>query len=239
MLYNSGMKTTITLKCRRCGSTNIVRNGKKACKLQNYLCKDCGRQFISEQDRTYKGTSAGIDEMIVRALVRGCGIRDVAIILLVSIGKVLSVLVNSHYDLKPMKPHYAQLETDELWTFVGSKSHRQWLIYAYERESAEIVAYVWGDRSSKTANRLREKLKDLGVTYDRIATDDWDSFIKAFANDAHVVGKEYTVGIEGNNCRLRHRMRRIFRKTCNFSKKLVNHFKAFEMTVHYINFGYA
>ncbi|MCL2400395.1 MAG: IS1 family transposase, partial [Defluviitaleaceae bacterium] len=30
-----------------------------------------------------------------------------------------------------------------------------------------------------------------------------------------------------------------FRKSCNFSKKLINHFKAFKMTVHYINFGYA
>jgi len=233
------MKTTITQKCRRCGSTNIVRNGKKAYKPQNYLCKDCGRQFISEQDRTYKGTSAGIDKAIIRALVRGCGIRDVAIILMVSVGKVLNVLVNSHYDLKPMKHHYSRLEIDELWTFVGSKNYKQWLIYAYDRESGEIVAYVWGDRSAKTANRLREKLKNFGVTYDRIATDDWDSFIKIFTKDIHDVGKEHTVGIEGNNCRLRHRMRRIFRKTCNFSKKLINLFKAFKMTAHYINFGYA
>ena len=233
------MKTTITLKCPRCGSTNIVRNGKKAYKSQNYLCKDCGRQFIAESDRTYKGTLAGVDKAIIRALVRGCGIRDVAVILLVSIGKVLSVLVNSHYDLKPKRTHYTRLEIDELWTFVRSKSHRKWLIYAYDREGSEIVAYVWGDRSATTANRLREKLKHLGVSYDRIATDDWDSFIKTFAEDTHDVGNEYTVGIEGNNCRLRHRMRRIFRKTCYFSKKLLNHFKAFKMTVHYVNFGFA
>jgi IS1 family transposase/transposase-like protein len=233
------MKSTITVKCPKCGSTNVVRNGKKAYKPQNYLCKDCGRQFIAEHDRTYKGTKAEINNAIVRALVRGCGIRDVAFILRVSIGKVLSVLVNSHYDLKPKASHYERLETDELWTFVGSKRRRHRLIYAYDRESSGIVAYVWGDRSAKTANRLREKLKSLGVTYDRIATDDWDSFIKTFAEDEHDVGKEHTVGIEGNNCRLRHRMRRIFRKTCNFSKKLVNHFKAFKMTAHYVNFGYA
>jgi len=232
------MKATITIKCPRCGSANIVRNGKKVYKPQNYLCKKCGRQFIAEHDRKYKGTSVGVDETIIRALVRGCGIRDISVILLVSIGKVLSVLVNSHYDIKPKKTHYARLEVDELWTFVGSKTHKQWLIYAYDRSSGEIVAYVWGDRSAKTANRLREKLKSLGVTYDRIATDDWNSFIKTFAEDAHDVGKEHTVGIEGNNCRLRHRMRRIFRKTCNFSKKFINHFKAFNMTAHYVNFGY-
>jgi IS1 family transposase len=46
------------------------------------------------------------------------------------------------------------------------------------------------------------------------ATDDWDSFLVACAEDGHDVGKAYTVGIEGNNGRLRHRIRRVFRRTC-------------------------
>ena len=214
-----------------------MRNGKKTYKAQNYLCKDCGRQFIADSDRTYKGTIAWFFGAIKRALVRGCGIRDVAVILEVSIGKVLKTLVESHYDITPKQKHYTRLEVDELWTFVGSKANRKWLIYAYDRDSGEIVAYVWGDRSAKTANRLREKIIALGVTYDRIATDDWESFIKTFSVDAHDIGKQHTVGIEGNNCRLRHRMRRIFRKSCNFSKKLCNHYIAFKMTLNYINFA--
>ena len=233
------MKATVIMKCPECESKNIVRNGKKAYKPQNYRCKDYGRQFISEQDRTYKGTSSGMTEAIIRALVRGCGIRDVAVIFMVSICKVLSVLANSNYELKPKKKHYSRLEIDELWTYVGSKEHRHWLIYAYHRESGEIVAFVWGNRDTKTAKKLRKQLETLGVTYDSIATDDWSSFKKAFAKDNHDIGKLHTIGIEGNNCRLRHRMRRLFRKSCNFSKKLLNHIKAFEMTVHYINFGYA
>ena len=169
--------------------------------------------------------------------MRGCGIRDVAVILEVSIGKVLKTLIKNNYNFQPKQKHYTCLEVDELWTFVGSKQNRQWLIYAYDRDNGEIVAYVWGDRSAKTAKRLRAKLIELKITYDYIATDDWNSFVKTFSNDTHSVGKQYTVGIEGNNCRLRHRMRRIFRKSCNFSKKLLNHFKAFKMTVYYINFG--
>jgi hypothetical protein len=50
-----------------------------------------------------------------------------------------------------LKKHYASLEIDEFWTFVGSKANKQWLIYAYDREGKEIVAYVLGDRSAKTA----------------------------------------------------------------------------------------
>jgi IS1 family transposase len=51
-------------------------------------------------------------------------------------------------------------------------------------------------------------------------------------------GKEHTVGIEGNNCRLRHRIRRTFCRTCCFSKKLFNHRKAFDMAFFYINYGF-
>ena len=50
-------------------------------------------------------------------------------------------------------------------TSVGNKKNRQWLIYAYHRESGEIVAFVWGKRNLKTANMLRAKLLTLGVTF--------------------------------------------------------------------------
>ncbi|MDR0711370.1 MAG: IS1 family transposase, partial [Prevotellaceae bacterium] len=52
------------------------------------------------------------------------------------------------------------------------------------------------------------------------------------------IGKKHTVGIEGNNCRLRHRIRRAFRKTCCFSKIIRNHLKTFNLAFFYINFGY-
>jgi len=40
------------------------------------------------------------------------------------------------------------------------------------------------------------------------------------------------------DCRLRHRIRRAFRKTCCLSKKLYNHLKAFNLAFFYINYGY-
>jgi IS1 family transposase len=85
---------------------------------------------------------------------------------------------------------------------------------------------------------LEKTLSDLGVSYGSIATDDWDSFVSAFKDKNHLVGKKYTAGIEGNNCRLRHRIRRAFRKTCCFSKKWDNHLKAFNLAFFYINFGF-
>jgi IS1 family transposase len=101
---------------------------------------------------------------------------------------------------------------DEFWTYVGEKKNKVWLIYAYDRESGEIVSFVWGKRDLKTARKLRKRLLASRISYDRICTDNWESFIIA------ITGKYCTVGIEGNNCRLRHRIRRAFRKTCCFSK---------------------
>ncbi|MCI7646453.1 MAG: hypothetical protein MSS47_09150, partial [Bacteroidales bacterium] len=46
-----------------------------------------------------------------------------------------------------------------------------------------------------------QRLKELKVTYNRIASDDWSAFVNAFsdANDQWV-GKQHTKAIEGNNC---------------------------------------
>ena len=138
----------------------------------------------------------------------------------------------------PWQSFYDELEVDEFWTYVGSKKNKVWLIYAYHRATGEIVAWVWGKRNLATARDLRQKITELGITFDTIYTDDWTSFVKTFKSDNHVTGKANTVGIEGNNCRLRHRIRRAFRKTCCFSKKLYNHFKSFELVFFYINFGH-
>jgi IS1 family transposase len=171
-------------------------------------------------------------------LVRGTGIRDISEIEGVSTGKALSVLVKSEKVIKPKKRHYENIEVDEFWTYVGKKQEKVWLIYAYERRSGEIVAYVWGKRDLKTAKKLKARLKELSVSYDTISTDNWDSFVTTFKEEKHFIGKKYTVGIEGNNCRLRHRIRRAFCKTCCFSKKLFNHLKAFDLVLFYINYGY-
>jgi IS1 family transposase len=170
-------------------------------------------------------------------VVRGIGIRDISIILHISIAQVLKTLRTSNYQIIPAKTHYDCLEIDEFWTYGGKKKHRYWLIYAYHRKTGEIVAYVWGKRDLKTAKKLYEKLQQLGVTYDWVAMDCWESFLSAFSKDRKLVGKEYTKGIEGDNCRLRHRIRRVFRKTCCFSKCIVNHCKVFDMAFFYINYG--
>src|SRR5699024_11771942 len=68
------------------------------------------------------------------------------------------------------------------------------LIYAYHRDTGEIVAYVWGKRDLNTVKKLKAKLKALGVSCARIASDTWDSFVTGFKGFTQVIGKFFTVG---------------------------------------------
>jgi len=229
----------ITIECPCCSSINIVKNGSKSYSgSQNYKCNACGRQFITDYDKVNKGCKQGIEKKILKMLVRGCGVRDIADIEGISTYKILSVIEQTEVTIIPKQRHYKQLEVDEFWTYVGKKKNKKWLIYAYDRETGEIVAWVWGKRDAKTAKALRSKLDELGLSFDEIATDDWKRFKKAFKKDKHLIGKRFTVGIEGNNCRLRHRSRRFVRKTCCFSKSWKNHQKTFLLIVFFINFGF-
>ncbi|MDR0475022.1 MAG: hypothetical protein LBH43_15280 [Treponema sp.] len=75
--------------CPHCNNPNIVRNGKKSNRTQNYLCKACGKQFISGLERTYCGTLSYIAGMVKIMLVRGSGTRGVSVILNISVKKVI------------------------------------------------------------------------------------------------------------------------------------------------------
>ena len=176
------MEITIILYCPSCQSTKIKKNDKKSYGKQNYLCKNCSRQFIGDHALSSKGWHSDLTGKILLMLVRGIEIRNIAEIESVSVKKVLSVLINSNLIIKP-KPkqsHYDSLEVDEFWTYVGNKNNKMWLLYAYHRATGEIVAFVWGKRNAKTAKKLREKLSSLGVSFDTVYTDDWDSFKKVF-----------------------------------------------------------
>jgi transposase-like protein len=92
------------------------------------LCKTCGRQFIGDHALQYKGSHSGLTEKILMMLVRGTGIRDIAANEKNSIKKVLSALVHSRHLIQPKQLYYDCLEVNELWTYVGRKSRKVWLI---------------------------------------------------------------------------------------------------------------
>ena len=96
-------------------------------------------------------------------IARRCGIRDICAITGYSKGKVQRTIARSNYIHSPKKQHYSELEIDEFHTFIGNKKNKVWLQYAYERESGEIVSFVWGKRDLHTALALKAELKRLNL----------------------------------------------------------------------------
>ncbi len=47
------IQETVIHRCTRCGSDNIVRNGKTPYGKQQYKCKDCGRYSVLEPSVKY------------------------------------------------------------------------------------------------------------------------------------------------------------------------------------------
>jgi transposase-like protein len=157
------MKIKIELYCPHCQGAKIKKNGKKSYGKQNYLCKTCGRQFIGDHALGYKGCHSSMIKRIVLMKVRGIGVRDISVIEGISIVKILSVLVKSGYVIKPKRDYYNSLEGDGFWTYVGEKKNKVWLIYAYDRESGEIVSFVKGKRDLKTAVKLQKNCLQQGL----------------------------------------------------------------------------
>ncbi len=100
------MQITLEIKCPTCLSDSIKKNGIKLYGKQNYQCKICKRQFIGDHALSYQGCHSGIKSKILHLMVRGSGVRDIAKVERVSIGKVLRTLSQSNYQLQARQTHY-------------------------------------------------------------------------------------------------------------------------------------
>jgi insertion element IS1 protein InsB len=130
------------------------------------------------------------------------------------------------------------LECDELWSFVDKKRQQQWVWFAINRETREIVGMAIGSRTKATARTLWESLpavyRQCAVCY----TDFWEAYGGVLPSKRHrPVGKDsgQTNHIERFNNTLRQRCSRLVRKTLSFSKKLANHIAALWYFIHDYN----
>jgi len=197
------------------------------------LCKKCRKQF--QYEYFYRGCYKHIKSLIISMLVNGCGVRAIARVLKISTCYVLRTLVKAGelLNIRPKKPHYHKVQVDELYSFVGSKRKKVWIIYAYDAESKEILAMTAGKRSRKQVRDLMKRLSDIEVDF--WCTDLWSSFCEVFPEGKQLKGKRFTKAIEGVNTALRNSCRRIHRRTVCFSKKLLNHWMALKFTVNQFN----
>jgi len=112
------------------------------------------------------------------------------------------------------------LELDEVWSFVYTRSNQVWLWTALCRRTRQIVAFVNGDHSLKTCQKLWEQLPE-GYRQCHSFSDFWKAYAAVFPQETHRrVGKETgeTAHMERWNNTLRQRVGRFVRQTLSFSK---------------------
>ena len=131
------------------------------------------------------------------------------------------------------------LELDELWSFVYRKSEKVlwvWLL-ALCRETRQIVAFVEGDRSRASCERLWRAVP--GCYKEATCYSDlWEAYQEAIPEDRHeAVGKEKgeTSHVERWINTLRQRLSRFVRKTLSFSKSHHMHHCCLKLFIYRYN----
>lgn len=105
--------------------------------------------------------------------------------------------------------------------FCSKKKNQRWLWYIIEKGTRKVLAYVFGDRTDKTYEKLVNLLPKNII--DRLDTDDWGAYKRVKLAPIHRIGKDETWRIERKNLDLRTRIKRLTRKTICFSKSEIMH----------------
>lgn len=132
------------------------------------------------------------------------------------------------------------LEADELWNFVGHKGNQQWLWVVLERRSQRILAWVNGDRTAATAQRLWKRLPPPYQRDSHCFTDMWAAYKQVIPADQHTAcGKAsgQTNHIERWNTTLHQRVGRFVRKTRSSSQCEKMHITAIPWCIYCYNEG--
>jgi len=214
-------------RCRRCGSTDLRKNGRTASGQQKMQCKECNfystldSQQGQRDEQRQQVARLALERLSQRAIARVTGLSRMTIADLLH-PKPLPAIAET---IRPL-PERPILEIDELWSFVDNKGQEIWIWIALERQTRRVVGLAFGDRSAETCRQLWQSLpadyRKRAVCY----TDFWAAYQAVLpAKRHHAVGKDtgQTAHIERFNNTLRQRCANLVRKTLSFSKNVLFH----------------
>jgi IS1 family transposase/transposase-like protein len=230
------------MKCPRCDSQHIVKNGHTHNGKQSFKCGDCARQFViaPRHQPISESTKKLIDKLLLEkislaGICRTTGVSERW--LQYYVNKKLGA-VNRQVEVKSKKKGKLIIQCDEMWSFVGNKGNKQWIWLAIDGFTKEIVGVYIGKRDQTGAQGLWDSLpavyRQCAVSY----TDFWTAYGIVFPQKRHrAVGKDtgQTNYIERFNNTMRQRISRLGRKTLSFSKILSNHIGAIWYFIHEYN----
>ena len=125
----------------------------------------------------------------------------------------------------PAGPSQSILELDELWSFVLKRANKRWIWIALCRATRQVVAYVVGDRSRATCQKLWQQIPAVYRSA-HCYSDFGEAYQLVIPSEQHTAaGKEtgFTAHVERWNLTLRQRLGRFVRKSLSFSKSDIMH----------------
>jgi IS1 family transposase len=137
----------------------------------------------------------------------------------------------------PQEPATTMLELDELWSFVLKRANKRWVWVALCRATRQVVAYVIGDRSRATCQKLWERIP-ASYRLGHCFSDFWEAYSSVIPAEQHTAaGKEtgFTAHVERWNNTLRQRLGRFVRKSLSFSKSDTMHELCLRLFLHEYN----
>lgn len=235
--------------CPNCHSGKIKRNGYTHYGKQNHKCKECGRQFVLDNNHTVSDIKREIAERLLRERI---SLRGMCRAIGVSIVWMLNFAVEkwsetpldlaASMELKQLKTKsdlkMAVFQADEMWSFVDCKKNKAWIWVVYDPYNKQVIAFHIGSRGKDSAAALWAKIPAKYRKYCDYATDYWEAYKTVIPDDQHVVGKAHTHNIEGIFASFRARVSRLVRRSQSFSKKWKNHEAAIGFFFWQFNLGF-
>jgi len=203
------------MNCIYC-SQECVKAGRRDSGIQKYRCRAC-RKY---QQQFYRNNACNktTNQNVTKLLIEGLGIRSIARVLRVSITTVIRRIKRI---ARSINKSYAYVkngiyEIDELWTFIGSKSHETWITYSFDRKNKKVIDFKVGARTKENLQKITDGV--LLMSPKKICTDGLNSYKSLIPESLHRVGLPNTRHIERFNLNLRTHLKRLSRKTICFSK---------------------
>lgn len=202
------------IQCPKCMGVAVksgFQNGN-----QRYKCKNCNKRF--QLTYRYQAYYCSTNKWIITLLKEGCGIRSISRIIGISSKTVLSRMLKISEEI--CIPNFDKLgckfEVDELWSFIGNKTNVNWITYAIERETRQVIDFFVGSKSKKNIKPLISKL--LVLNPKSIYTDRLNIYPSLIPKSIHSIFQYGTNRIERMNLTLRTHIKRLSRRTLCFSK---------------------
>jgi len=194
-----------------------VKNGKQNGR-QRYKCKHCQKSFQLEY--SYRAYREGINDLIKNLLKESCGVRSISRIVGISTKTVLSRILKISGQVKrmPFLKLGCKFEVDEMFIKIANGNTQNWLAYALERKTKQVIDFViTATRSKESIYPIIHKL--LLLEPNRIYTDRLNIYPSLIPQEIHKRFKYCTNIIERNNLTLRTHIKRLSRRTICFSRK--------------------